>query len=139
MKTEKLKKDYEKTCMNYIKFFEKKHDFDFYGWIDGIGNNVDFYGDYVFHFSDIKHDIDNNIEKGKILEWHDYCLELHYKKAQNDDFEDLIQTIERNSKNNKLILSPVDLWAQSWREERKINKEFNKGFINYQSYLMGAR
>ena len=94
MKTENLKKDYEKVCMNYIKVFEKKHDFDFYDWIDGVGNNADFNGDYVFHFSDVKHDIDNNIEKGKILEWYDYCLGIYSE---------------------------------------------TKRFVNYESYLMGAR
>lgn len=95
MKTEKLKKDYEKACMNYIKAFEKKHEVYFEFWIANRVGEVASFGDiFTFHFSDVKFDIDNNAEKGKIFEWHEYCLEIYRKKER---------------------------------------------FVNYQSYLMGAR
>ena len=31
--------------------------------------------------------------------------------------ENLISTIEKNSKNNKATITNVDLWAKSWRRE----------------------
>lgn len=38
---------------------------------------------------------------------------------ENNAFEDLIQTIERNAVDNKSTISDVKLWAKSWREEMK--------------------
>ncbi len=37
---------------------------------------------------------------------------------KEDHFENLIQTIERASLNNKVTIHNVTLWAKSWREER---------------------
>jgi hypothetical protein len=37
-----------------------------------------------------------------------------------DIFEELIQTVERSSKNNKLTILNVELFAKSWRKEMEL-------------------
>ena len=40
-----------------------------------------------------------------------------------DTLEKLIQTIEKNAKDNKATISNVKLWAKSWRKEAEIYKK----------------
>ena len=78
MNIEKIKKDYEKSCMNYIKVFEEKHEVCFEFWVaDRVGEVASFGDILTFNLSDIKHDIDNYVEKGKIFEWQEHCLEIY--------------------------------------------------------------
>lgn len=39
---------------------------------------------------------------------------------QKDWFEEIITTIENNSKDNKATINNVKLWAKSWREEKEL-------------------
>ena len=39
---------------------------------------------------------------------------------QKDWFEEIITTIEKNSKDNKATITNVELWAKSWRKEREL-------------------
>ena len=41
-------------------------------------------------------------------------------------FNELIDTIVKNSIDNKSTITNVNLWAKSWREEMKIELEFSK-------------
>ncbi len=45
---------------------------------------------------------------------------------KRDTFEELIETIERNSVDNKVTITNVKLWAKSWRDERKLDEERNE-------------
>jgi len=45
---------------------------------------------------------------------------------QKDWFEEIITTIEKNSKDNKATITNVELWAKSWRKERELALEWIK-------------
>ena len=88
MNSEKLKKDYENACMNYIKAFEEKQGCYFEFWAaDRVGEVASFGEDFCFNFPDIKFDIDNKIEKGKIFEWIEYCLDLYELNKRRVNYE----------------------------------------------------
>jgi len=50
-------------------------------------------------------------------------LEQAQDKPSGEVFEDLIQTMERNTIDNKSTISNVKLWAKSWRKEMEIMSE----------------
>lgn len=67
---------YKKSCGNVIKTFEEKHDYQFNYWVgDEIGGIAVFNEQYYFNLNDIIYDIENDVEKGSIFEWHDYIVE----------------------------------------------------------------
>ncbi len=69
-----LKKYYNLTAELYIKAFEEKHELQFEFWVaDDIGTIANF-NDYYIDYEVIRHDIDNNIKKGKFLEWYDLVV-----------------------------------------------------------------
>lgn len=65
---------YEKAVSEYCHAFCQKHgwEYDPDGWV----GEVLAVGDYFVDFRDIKHDIDNNVDEGKFLEWYNYALEI---------------------------------------------------------------
>jgi hypothetical protein len=72
----KIRLKYESICHTYIDIFVKKHGYEFSHWIaDEIGDVACFIEQYFFNFNDIRYDIDNNIPKGRIFEWQNYCSE----------------------------------------------------------------
>jgi hypothetical protein len=85
MKKEKLKElslqeisSYRNACNNIVNLFVKKQGYEFDGWAGKeTGGIADFIGQYFFSMSDMIFDLENNAEKGKIIEWQDYCTEFH--------------------------------------------------------------
>ena len=43
-----------------------------------------------------------------------------------DTLEKLLQTLERNAKDNSMHITNVDLFVKSWRTERKLDSESNE-------------
>lgn len=79
MTIKELKKKFGECCNEYLLKFCKKHGFDpddAYWVADDPGTIVSI-GDYCFDFQDIKHDIDNNVPKGKMIEYYDYSYEKY--------------------------------------------------------------
>lgn len=69
MKKEILKQNFEKACADYIEYFCKKQDIDFYFWVaDEIGG-VACFGDYFFNITDIILDIETEQPAAFILDW----------------------------------------------------------------------
>lgn len=68
-----LKAKYEIIVDKYLDKFCKKQGFDKkHGyWVgDRVGDIFDI-NSYFFSFDDIRLDVDNNVPKGKIIEWYD--------------------------------------------------------------------
>ena len=113
MSTKKTLKDrFEIVANDYIKEFTKKQETELEFWVsDQIGETAIF-GDMSFNFDDIRYDIDNNIEKGKIVDWFYFTLDQYFEK---DDYEKSLK-----GKIKKFL-------------EMKQPKFYDK--INYKSYL----
>lgn len=77
----KLIERYKEIVTEYIEKFCKKQGFDLDDVEDLSNLECIFVADYYFGINDIRYDIDNNIKKGLILEWHDYIVE---NKGEND-------------------------------------------------------
>lgn len=115
-----LKTDYEKIANEYLKLFVDKQGYEFMYWIaDEVGSIACFVDEYFINFSDIKYDIDNDIEKGLIFKWHDdnvnynmnrkdkkninyhsYCRGLRFELLKDDintDFENITTDDEINT------------------------------------------
>ena len=74
-KIDKLKKDYEKACKEYIKLFCEKQDLGFDGFVNEEIGGIALCSDFFFNFSDIVWDVNAKIPKGVIIEWYDAQLE----------------------------------------------------------------
>ena len=74
-KIEKLKKDYEKVCNQYMKLFCEKQDIGFDGFVNDDIGGIALCSDFFFNFSDIVWDVNAKIPKGVIIEWYDAQLE----------------------------------------------------------------
>jgi hypothetical protein len=74
-KIEKLKKDYEKVCNQYMKLFCEKQDLGFDGFVGDEVGGVACCNDFFFNFQDIVWDVNAKIPKGVIIEWYDAQLE----------------------------------------------------------------
>ena len=70
----KLKEEYEEICERYCALFSMKQQLSFYGWVGKDVGGVTLFSDYYIGFENIRYDIDNQIEKGKILTWYDYSM-----------------------------------------------------------------
>ena len=84
---------YKTIVSHYIILFVQKHGYKFVRWIDGCCNNIDcggsdyeiaeFEGEFVFFFTDIRLDIDLNVEPLLIYDW----------AESQEDLEDLRKMI----------------------------------------------
>ena len=74
-KIDKLKKDYEKACKDYIKLFCEKQDLGFDGFVNDEIGGIALCSDFFFNFQDIVWDVNAKIPKGVIIEWYDAQLE----------------------------------------------------------------
>lgn len=76
MNIEKLKKQHEKVCNDYIKAFCKKQDLEFQFWVADIVGEIACFGDiYFFDFTEIVHDIKTEQPPQKIIQWLNERLE----------------------------------------------------------------
>jgi len=66
-KEKTIKELFEGACLLYIEVFCRKHDikFDYH-----MNFDIVVCGDYYFNFTDIRYDIDNDIEAGLIEKWY---------------------------------------------------------------------
>lgn len=77
MKT--LKERYNIVVADYLEAFIKKHGFENdFDWVDEVSGICNI-SDYFLNFSDIKIDIDHELDPEIILAWYDYSLEQHFK------------------------------------------------------------
>ena len=74
-KIDKLKKDYEKACKEYIKLFCEKQDLGFDGFVNDEIGGIALCSDFFFNFQDIVWDVNAKIPKGVIIDWYDAQLE----------------------------------------------------------------
>lgn len=70
---------YSQIAAAYITLFVDKHGYEFTDWVDDDYGIASFIEQYYINYSDIRYDIDNNIEMGLIFQWCDDSLEDHYK------------------------------------------------------------
>ena len=71
-----LSSNYRAACVAYIRAFEKKHGYEFDGWVaDEVGGIASFIDQYFFSLLEIIYDIDSKQPKGRIFEWQDACVE----------------------------------------------------------------
>lgn len=69
-----LKNQFKIICDAYLVAFCEKQGFNTYDIeCQDVGCNY-FVGGFYFSFFDIMFDIDNNIEKGRIVKYFDYCM-----------------------------------------------------------------
>jgi hypothetical protein len=83
MNIEKLKKQHEKVCNDYIKAFCKKQDLEFQFWVADIVGEIACFGDiYFFDFTEIVHDIKTEQPPEKIIQW------VHERLESSNNFPD---------------------------------------------------
>ena len=73
-----LKERYKNICNEYLQRFCIKQGYHYEpndAWVAGNAGDCANVGDFYFSFEEIRYDIDNDIPKGKIIEWYDYTLE----------------------------------------------------------------
>ena len=74
-----LQERYNAVVQDYITLFEVKHDLNFEYWINRkVGESAEFTGGITCNFTDIKRDIDEDVQKDKFFEWHEQCIQRHY-------------------------------------------------------------
>jgi len=71
VKLEDLKLEYNNVCQKYIDIFCKKQEVEFDGWVNNEVGGIGLFNDFYLNFSDVKLDVDNEIEKGLIFKWYD--------------------------------------------------------------------
>jgi hypothetical protein len=77
---EKLEKQYEFACNEYVKKFSEKQGLEFDGWVgDTVGGIASFIDQYFFNFNDIVWDINSDQPVGLITQWQDDCVENNGK------------------------------------------------------------
>ena len=69
-----LKKRLEKSILEYIKFFEKKHKVEFDYWVADRTGEIAVFGDYFLNFGDIRLDLENDVSERIMFEWYDLSL-----------------------------------------------------------------
>lgn len=70
-----MKQQFETICNRYIKAFEQKHDYYFDYWVADQVGTIACFGDYFIDFEQIRYDIDNDVPRGKFIEFYDAQLD----------------------------------------------------------------
>lgn len=85
MDLNKLKNDWEKLTIEYVKFFCEKHEmyYEEDSWVGNKIGEIICIGDYYIDFSDIKYDIDNNVPEEKFDLWYWKSLEVYQITGKN--------------------------------------------------------
>ena len=74
--TPSLKDRFDKLANTYVQQFCAKHEVESEFWVaDRIGETILISGQYL-QLDDIRYDIDNNVPKGKIWDWMQWCSEM---------------------------------------------------------------
>jgi hypothetical protein len=69
-KLNKLKRQYEFVCNEYVTKFCNKQEMNFEGWICNTVGDVACCNDFYFNFQDIVCDINTKQPKGAIIDWY---------------------------------------------------------------------
>lgn len=94
-----IKDNYEKSVQLYVDKFCSLNDIEFDFWVGSKVGEVASFGDYFFHFSDIKYAVDNELSFDFISDWHDFNVSFGEKCKI-----DLIDYIKlRELSNNELF------------------------------------
>ena len=81
---EELRKKLDLVLMEYVKEFEKKHDLTFeFAVKDDLMDVICFGCIFYFSIDDIIKDIDGGYNKGVIIDWLYYCIDLEDGKRIN--------------------------------------------------------
>lgn len=79
MDKEKIKKDFETACEEYLKalceMFEMPYEKD--AWVGSDVGTVASVGDYFIGFDEIRYIVDNDLTLDEYLQYYDYCLEAY--------------------------------------------------------------
>lgn len=76
----KVLTDYQNACNAIIIKFEKKHGYEFSGWVaDEIGGIAEFINQYYFSMNEIVYDLQHKVKKGLIFEWQDKVVNEEVK------------------------------------------------------------
>ncbi len=68
-----------------VEQFAKKHGLEFDGFVRDDPTGVAEFGDYIFNIGEIYYDLKTEQPKGRILDYQDFCVEIHH---YNDDITD---------------------------------------------------
>lgn len=85
MTKDKLKRNFEKACTDYIEYFCKKQDIEFEFWIaDEIGGIAAFCcAEHFFNLTDIILDINSDQPKNFILDWQNESTDYSLRHDDN--------------------------------------------------------
>lgn len=79
MDKEKIRKDFENACEEYLKAlcekFEMPYDKD--AWVANDVGTIACVGDYFINFDEIRYIVDNDLTLDEYLQYYDYCLEAY--------------------------------------------------------------
>jgi hypothetical protein len=83
----KLKHNYIKACMAYVKKFSDKQkiEFDNFLGLEEYDCSVAQFGDYYFNLSDIIFDIETNQPAGLIMQWQDDSVDYHINNIDSNN------------------------------------------------------
>lgn len=70
LKLNKLKKQYEFVCNEYVYKFCNKQEMDFEGWVGDTIAGIALCNDFYFNFQDIVWDVNTKQPKGSIVDWY---------------------------------------------------------------------
>jgi len=70
IKINKLKKQYEFVCNEYVTKFCNKQELIFEGWVGDTIGGVACCNDFYFNFHDIVWDVNSNQPKASIIDWY---------------------------------------------------------------------
>lgn len=80
MSSKELKIKFNDIIAEYTKAFIDKHEFEDYDedmWVAGCVGEIIMIGDMFVSFTDIKYDIDNDIDSDMFLKWYWKSLDCH--------------------------------------------------------------
>lgn len=86
-----LVQQYERVVLRYIRTFCKKQDIKFDHWVGNIIGEVACCNECFLNFDDIRFDIDNNIDAGKILEWKNEMKEMRIKNKEWVEYKEWVE------------------------------------------------
>lgn len=136
-----LKESYNLAVMKYMYHFLEKQGYEYIeSWIGEAGDIAEI-ADRYFNFRDIKYDIDTKQPKGRIIEWHDMCLEqqkfnINYQSycmglrpqhiIESERKESLAKTKQASKEAKEYLEQAIKDEVNAAKKNRKQNKTTSK-------------
>lgn len=134
--TNQIIEKYEHTCMQIIEAFCKKQELDFEYWLANKVGGAGSFGDFIFKFSDIVHDLKSDQPKGFIIEWYSHDFEanqdLTHDKRNFINYENYCLG-ERHFLPKKEVGTLVQIPFCEKVNTSKVNLKMKDGCINYEN------